>query len=134
MAGLACFDWPRYLSGLADGEARALATWLAAEGLDLGEFMDVVDRAYATAPARWRARPRPFLARLGRPAVEAYARRKRRFAHLLATLEEALVAGALPGEVAPEELRLPVSPHTEHRRAADHLAALERARRALGPP
>lgn len=134
MAGFVGFDWPGYLRRLPGGEARALATWLATEGLDVGEFMDVVDRAYATAPARWRARPRPFLARVGRPAAEAYARRKRRFAALSATLEEALVAGALPGEVAPEELRLPVSPHTEQRRAADHLAALERARRALCRP
>jgi hypothetical protein len=134
MAGYACFDWPGYLRRLSGDEARALAAWLATEGLDVGEFMDVVDRAYATAPARWRARPRPFLTRLGRPAAEAYARRKQRFAHLLATLEEALVAGALPGEVAPEDLRLSVSPHTEQRRAADHLAALERARRALSHP
>jgi hypothetical protein len=131
MAGLACFDWPRYLSGLADAEARALATWLAAEGLALSEFMDVVDRAYAAAPAPQRVRPRPFLARWGRPAAAAYARRKRRFAALLAALDEALVSGALPGEVAPEELRLPVPPQVKERRTGELLAALQQARRTL---
>jgi hypothetical protein len=128
MAGLASFDWPGYLSSLPDGEAYALAIWLAAEGLGAGEFMEIVDRAYAEAPDHWQGRSRAFLAQVGRPEAEAFARRKRRFGALMATLEQALISGALPGEIAPQELALPALPRTDQRPAAELLDALERAR------
>jgi hypothetical protein len=105
MADVAGVDWPGYFRSLPAGEARALAAWLAAEGLAVGEFMEVVDRAYATAPEAWRGRSRPFVARRGRVAAAAYARRKRQCAGLLAALDEALISGALPGDVASRELR-----------------------------
>ncbi len=129
MADVAGFDWPGYFRGLQDDEARVLARWLAAEGLGLGEFMEIVDQAYAAAPDQWHGRSQPFMAHWGGPAAKAYARRKRRFAGLIATLEEALVSGALPGDVAPQELQLSASPWTKQRQAEELLSALERARR-----
>jgi hypothetical protein len=128
MAGVAGFDWPGYFRSLDDDEARALARWLAAESLGVGEFTEVVDRAYAAAPDQWQGQPRPFVAQFGRPAAQAYARRKRGFAGL-AALEEALMSGALPGDVAPLELQTRASSYTRQRQADKLLSALERARR-----
>jgi hypothetical protein len=43
-------------------------------------------------------------------------------------LEQALMSGALPGEVAPQELALPVLARVPQRQAEDVLGALERLR------
>ncbi len=129
MADLAGPDWPGYFSSLRDDDVCALAIWLAANGLDVGEFMEVVDRAFAAAPARWQAQSQRYVARCGRLAAHAYARRKRRFAGLMATLEAAHISGALPGDVAPRELRPLALPWTRRRHPDELLGALERVRR-----
>ena len=129
MANLAGIDWSKYFRGLQDEEARALADWLTGENLGVGEFMEIVDRAYATAPDYWHGRLQPFVAHVGRPAAEGYARRKRQGTRLLAMLEQALMSGALLGEVAPEELDLSVVPRIEQRHVERVLGALERLRR-----
>jgi hypothetical protein len=129
MADLARSDWPGYFRSLPDDDACALAIWLAAKGLDVGEFMEVVDRAYAAAPAHWDGQWQRYVAQFGRLAANAYARRKRRFAGLMATLEEALISGALPGDVAPQELRASALPWTKRRQPEELLCALERVRR-----
>jgi len=119
-------DWPRYFRALPDDDVRALATWLGAQGLQVGEFMEVVDRVYATAPRRWRGRTEVFVSVVGRPTARSYAQRKRHFGRLMAMLEAAMVSGALPGDVAPQELDLPVAIQTEPRPVDELLAALER--------
>ncbi len=121
-------DWPGYLCSLDEESRRALVIWLAAEGLEFGEFMEVVDRAYAVAPTAWQSQLRPFMTEIGQPTAEAYARRKHRFASLVGALEEALLSGAMARDVSPQELRpLPTRPmHT--RPIAQVIATLERAR------
>lgn len=122
-------DWPAYARGLDQADRRDLARWLAAQDLGHGEFMEIVDRAYARTSGRKLARPRRFVVWVGRPAAEVYARRKRMFARRMAALEEALISGALPGEVAAQELE-PAATWRTHRRARGGLlAALRRARR-----
>jgi hypothetical protein len=128
MGGLPGFDWSGYFRSLEDRDVRALATWLAAEGLDVGELMEVVDRSYAEAPGHWRGQSHRYLAQVGRLAATLYARRKRRFAALMATLEEALISGALPGDVAPGELRLPTRPWTKRREPGELISTIERVR------
>ena len=127
MTQLRGFDWAGYFRGLPEEEAYALATCLAGECLGVREFMEIVDRAYAAAPQPERDHPEGFLVRRGRAAAEAYARRKRRFAGLVAAYELALMSGALRGEVAPEELDPCAWPRTGRRRAEELLGALERA-------
>jgi hypothetical protein len=127
MAGPAGLNWSRYLRGRRDDETHALAAWLATEGLGVPEFMEVVDRAYATAPRHGRGPTEDFVVRFGRPAAEIYARRKWRFAGLVAAYELALMSGALRGEVAPEELDPCVSPRARGGRADELVGALERA-------
>jgi hypothetical protein len=129
MADLAGVDWSDYLRSLRDDDVRALAIWLAARDLDVGEFMEVVDRAYTEAPAHWRGRSQRYIAQFGWLAANAYARRKRRFAALVATLEQALISGALPGDVMPQELTLVRLPRTKRRQSGELLSALERVRR-----
>lgn len=121
-------DWGDYFHRLSDNEIRELATWLAAECLEVWEFMDIVDRAYVQASDDWHERQPAFVASRGRPVVEGYARRKRRFAELMIALDEACLRGALPGDVAPEDLRPLRSPKVEPRSVNDLLGALERAR------
>src|SRR6266536_5454397 len=125
MADLTDLNWPGYVRSLQDDELRALATWLAAKGLGVGEFMEVVDRAYAVATAQWRWQSQHYVAQCGRRAANVYARRKRRFARLMATLEDALISGALPGEVAPQELQPSALPWTKRRQPDELVAALE---------
>jgi hypothetical protein len=127
MTQLTGFDWAGYFRGLPEDEAYALATWLARECLGVREFMEIVDRAYAAAPRPEREHREGFLVRRGRPAAEAYARCKRRFAGLVAAYELALMSGALRGEVTPEELDSCPWHGTERRRAEELLGALERA-------
>jgi hypothetical protein len=131
MAELAGFDWPGYVGSLQDAEARALACWLAKEGLRMGEFVEIIDRAYAAAPASWQGRWQHFMLRVGRPAAEGYACRKHGFIRLMALLEQALMSGALPGEVAPQELDLAVLPRPEQPQVQveELLGALARLRR-----
>ncbi len=105
MVEFTSFDWDGYIRGLEGSEALELGRWLLDEGLGVGEFIEIVDRAYAAAPERWRRRPRRFMAHVGRPAAMAYARRKRWYAGLIAAYEDALASGALPGDVAPLELQ-----------------------------
>jgi hypothetical protein len=132
MAEQVGLDWPGYFRTLPAGDAREFATWLYAQGLQLGEFMDVVDRAYATWPRPWRAGQDAFIALAGRQTATSYAFRKRYFARLVALLEEAMATGALPGEVAPQELDLPVRMQTQPRSVDELLAALERVSHACG--
>lgn len=121
-------DWAGYFHDLSDDEIHELASWLAAEFLEVWEFTDIVDRVYAQTAGAWRGRPPAFVACYGRPAVAGYAHRKRRFAEITATLDEARQRGALPGEVAPEELQ-PLRPFWTRRQSVDDLlGALERAR------
>jgi len=129
MADLTGCNWPGYVRSLQDNEVRALAIWLAAEGLDVGEFMEVVDQAYTAAPAHWRGQSQRYVAQFGRRAASDYARRKRRFARLMATLEDALISGALPGEVAPQELRQSMLPRMKRRQPGELVSAIERVRR-----
>jgi len=132
MADLEGFDWPGYLRGLQDHEALALAIWLAVEGLRVGEFIEIVDHTYAAAGGKWPGPPESFVAQFGRAAAHAYAQRRRRFAGLTAVLEEALLSGAFPGDVAPQELDLRALPHLRRRQVEELLGALERARRGQG--
>jgi hypothetical protein len=130
MANNEDLDWPDYWQSLDEDGVGALASWLAAEDLQVGEFTDVVDRAYAAAPTLWRTRARYFVPQVGRPSAEAYARRKHQFFGLMAAFHEALLSGALPGDVAPHQLR-PTQPSSRERRAVAILAAaIEHARRA----
>ena len=126
MADLAGLDWPGYFRTLPEDEVRALATWLGAQGLQVGEFMEVVDRVYASAPRRWRVQADVFVRVVGRPTAGSYAQRKRHFGRLMAMLEAAMVSGALPGDVAPQELDLPVAIEIELRPVDELLATLER--------
>jgi len=126
MADQVGLDWPAYFRALAEDDARALASWLGAQGLQVGEFMEVVDRAYATWPEQWRGRPDEFIGLVGRHTAVSYAFRKQHFARLVAMLEEAMASGALPGEVAPQELDFPVKVQAERRSVQQLLAALER--------
>lgn len=129
MVGL---DWAGYFRSLSDDAIRELAAWLAAESLEIWELMDIVDREYARAPENWRGRTPAFVAYWGRPAVEGYARRKRHFVEFTAALEEARLRGALPGDVAPEELQ-PLRPSSTGRRSVeDVVSALQRARSGSG--
>ncbi len=128
MADSRGLDWPDYLHSLQDDDIRVLACWLAAEGLLVGEFMEVVDRAYAAAPEPWRAQTQAFMIQIGQPAAERYVLRKRRFTRLMAMLEEALASGALAGEVAPQELELSVPPQPMPRSVKTLLDMLEHAR------
>lgn len=105
MVAVSDFDWHGYVRGLGGDEALALARWLGNEGLSVGEFAEIVDGAYAAAPDQWCGQPRRFMAHVDRPAAAAYARRKRRFAGLIAAYEDALASGALPADAAPLELQ-----------------------------
>jgi hypothetical protein len=131
MGDLPRIDWCEHFRRLSDDDLQELATWLAAEFLKVSEFTDVVDRAYAQASDEWNGRALAFVARCGRPVVEEYARRKRRYAELMAALEDACMCGALPGEVSPQELQplrllrpLRAGPRTVN----ELLGMLERAR------
>jgi hypothetical protein len=126
MADQVGLDWPGYFRALREDDARALATWLGSQGLRVGEYIEVVDHAYARWPER---QPDVFIRLVGRRAASSYAVRKRHFARLVAMLEEAMASGALPGEVAPQELDLPVSIQTERPRVDELLAALDRVTR-----
>ncbi|HEX8033095.1 MAG TPA: hypothetical protein VF510_04575 [Ktedonobacterales bacterium] len=121
-------DWGGYFHDLSDDDIRELASWLAAECIEVWEFMDIVDRAYVQTAEAQRERSLAFVRSHGRPVVAGYARRKRRFAELTATLDEACLRGALPGEVAPEELQPLRVPETRHHSAEDLLGVLERTR------
>jgi hypothetical protein len=129
MADLGGLDWPGVFRSLRNDDVRTLAFWLADLELQVGEFMEVVDRAYAGAPEPWRGQPQAFMLQIGQPAAQCYALRKRRYAHLMALLEEALASGALAGEVAPRELEFPVAPRPKPRPAEELAGALERAKR-----
>src|SRR5579859_6239409 len=107
MNNLAGLDWMGYFHSLSDDEIHELAAWLAAERLEVGEFMEVVDRVYARTSDEWRGQAPVFVDWFGRPDARAYAHRKQRFAELTAALEEARMTGALSGDVAPEELEPP---------------------------
>ncbi len=122
-------DWVSYFHGLSDDEIRELAAWLAAECLEVGEFVEVVDRVYARTSDEWRGQPPVFVAWFGRPDAREYARRKRLFAGLTTALEEARMAGALPGDVAPNELQPIQALWAEAPSTEKLLGALECARR-----
>lgn len=129
MKSVVGLDWIGYFLSLSDDEIRKLAAWLVAERLDVGEFMEVADRIYAQTPDEWRDQPSVFVAWFGRPSAAKYARRKQRFAELMAALEEAYMTGALPGDVAPEELKLS-QPHWADAPSVERvLGELEYARR-----
>ncbi len=131
MAESTDFDWSGYLRRLRDEDAFALAAWLAAEGLSAGEFVEVVDAAHIAAPLPWRGAPEHFVSLVGRPVAKTYATRKRRFARLHLLLEQALMSGAFPGEVAPDELELPLASPNQRQRVDEVLGALARAIRGL---
>lgn len=128
MNSLVGLDWIGYFHSLSDDEMRKLAAWLVAERLDVGEFMEVVDRVFARALDEWRGQPSVFIGWYGRRGAEEYARRKRRFAELMAALEEASMTGALPGDVAPEELEVSQPDWVEAPSMENVLNALEYAR------
>lgn len=133
MNSLAGFDWIGYFRSLSDDEMSALAAWLVAERLAVGEFMEVVDRVYARMLAdpiasEWRGQPSLFVGWYGRPGAEEYARRKRQFADLMATFDAACMMGALPGDVAPEELEATQADWTKAPSLVSVLGALEYAR------
>ncbi len=130
MNSLAGLDWMGYFHSLSEDEIRKLAVWLVAEHLHVGEFMEVVDRAYAQSSREWRGEPSDFVAWHGRPCAEDYARRKRRFAEFVVALNEASMTGAFPGDVAPEELELSQPYRMETSSIAEVLGALEYARRS----
>jgi hypothetical protein len=130
MGDLLGIDWVDYFHRLSDDELRELAAWLADEYLTVGEFTDLVDRIYRRAADEWRGRSLTLVASYGHYVIEEYARRKRRFAELLAALDDARMSGALPGDVAPEELQ-PLR-QTAPRTAEDLLHVLERARSGSG--
>ena len=122
-------DWVGYLRGLSDAELRELAGWLAAECLEVWEFEDIVDRVYAQVADTWHGRSAAFVASHGRPILVGYVRRRRRFAELMAALDDARLCGALPGDVRPEELQPLLPPSSKRRSAEELLAVLEHARR-----
>lgn len=132
MNSLVGFDWIGYFHSLSDDEMRHLANWLVAERLHLGEFMEVVDRVYARASDEWRGQPSVFVVWHGRAGAEDYARRKRRFAELIAALDEARMTGALPGDVAPDELGLSPPCRAEAPSIREVLGALQFARHSSG--
>ena len=122
-------DWLGYFHGLSDDEILDLSAWLVAERLEVGEFMEVVDRAYARSPDEWRAQAPVFMAWFGCPAAMRYARRKRCFSELIDAQEEARMSGALPGDVALDELK-PLQPLWTSSPSPEHvLGALRCARR-----
>jgi hypothetical protein len=129
MANTASLNWPRYFRTLSADEIFVLAVWLDRNGLKVGEFMEVVDRAHAVAPERWSGQPRRSLAELVRASAGTYADRKRRFAALMTAFEDALSSGAFPGDVAPQELRPSPPGEAGHRQTAALVGALERAAR-----
>jgi hypothetical protein len=125
-------DWCDYFGHLTDDQMRELATWLAADFLKVSEFTDIVDRVYAQAPDEWHGRLAAFMTGYGLPLVHWYACRKRRFAELMAALEDAYMSGAFPGDVAPQELQpLPLS-MTAPRSVEDLLGVLEHVRSGPG--
>jgi hypothetical protein len=125
-------DWGSYFHCLSDAELRGLAAWLAAECLEVWEFKDVVDRVYAQVADSWRGRSAAFVASHGRPILLGYARRRRHFAELMAALDEARQRGALPGDVALEELQPLPAPSSKRRSVEELLDVLERTRRDEG--
>jgi hypothetical protein len=129
MANNEGLDWPDFWQSLDEDGAGALARWLAAEELRVGEFMEVVDRAFVDAPETWRRRSRDFVTQIGRPSAEVYARRKHQFIGLMVAFQDALLCGALPGDVAPHQLRPTLTPPRQIRPAANLLAAIQRVRR-----
>jgi hypothetical protein len=131
MDNMVGFDWVDYFHCLSQDAIHELAAWLAAQQLEVWEFTDIVDRAYAQLPGGPDRGSAEFVARVGRPAAEAYAGRKRLFTRLMATLialEDARMSGALPGEVALGELQPRPTPSTRLRSEDELLGALERAR------
>lgn len=128
MNSLVGFDWMSYFQSLSDDEMRNLATWLVAECLHVGEFMEVVDRVYSRTADEWREQPSVFVVWHGLPGAEDYAHRKQRFAELIAALEEACMTGALPGDVAPDELELSQPRPLAALSIGEVLGALEYAR------
>ena len=134
MDDVPCIDWVGYLHELSDDDLHELAAWLAAEGLKVSEFTDILDRVYAHTSDRWRGRALAFVTDYGRPVAEAYARRKRRFTQLMAALEDAQMSGALPGTVAPQELqpRPPQQPQPPARTAEELFSVLVRVRSGSG--
>lgn len=129
MNNLVGLDWIGYFHSLSDDEIHELAVWLAAERLEVGEFMEVVDRVYARTSDEWRGQAPVFVDWFGRPDAREYAHRKRRFAELTAALEEARMTGAFPGDVTPEELDPPLPLWAEATSVEKVLVALECARR-----
>jgi hypothetical protein len=129
MANTASLSWPRYFRSQSADEVLALAVWLDRNGLKVGEFMEVVDRAHAVAPERWSGQPQRSLAELVRASAATYAERKRRFAAFMTAFEDALSSGAFPGDVALQELRPSPPGEAEHRQMAALVGALERAAR-----
>jgi hypothetical protein len=125
-------DWCEHFRRLSDDDLQALATWLAARFLKVSEFTDIVDRAYAQSGDEWRGRALAFVACCGRSVVAAYAQRKQQYSELMVALEDAYMCGALPGEVAPQELqplRPPATaPPVGSRTAKELLGVLVQAR------
>jgi hypothetical protein len=128
MDDLVGVNWVGYVRSLSDDDLRELAAWLAAEFLEIGEFMEIVDRAYRQTSDAWRGRSPEFVARMGRLVAQRYARRKRRFAELTVALEEARMTGALRDEVAPEELQVPRLAWREPHTVEELVSVLEHAR------
>ena len=126
MADLVGLDWSRYFRGLPTADARALAGWLSSRGLRLGEFMEIVDRAYATSGYRWRGRSDAFVSLVGTPMAERYAHRKHRVSMLVALREEALASGAFPREVAASDLDFGWHLQIESQSESELLARFER--------
>lgn len=120
-------DWAAFAHSLSEDELRELAAWLAAEFLEIGEFVEVVDREYAHASDAWHTQSTTFVNWRGRPVAQLYARRKRRYAELVAGVEDARMTGALPGEFAPEDLRAPGLCWTESRTVEELVGVLEHA-------
>jgi hypothetical protein len=121
-------DWGGYFHSLSDAEIHELAGWLAAERLEVWEFEDIVDRVYAQVADTWHGQSAAFVASHGRPILIGYVRRRRRFAELMAALDEARLRGALPGDVALGELQPLPAPSSKRRSVEDLVSALERAR------
>ncbi len=121
-------NWVDYFHRLSDDELRKLAAWLAAELLQVSEFTDILDRVYTHTADEWHGRSLAFVATCGRPVVEGYADRKRRFAELMAAFDDAQMSGAFSGDVAPEELRPLRRPQITSRTADDLLSVLVRVR------
>jgi|GEM_PF-1808653 len=124
-------DWVDYFHCLSQDAIHELAAWLVAQQLEVWEFTDIVDRAYTQIPEGADRPSAEFVARIGRPAAEAYAGRKRVFARLMArlvALEDARMSGALPGEVALGEIEPRPMPSTRVRSADELFGVLERAR------